>query len=1142
MCQYSIASLWTHASCVVKLLVRCLLTTALLLHIAACGDGDTESGLPNTGLFPSGNNNSTGTGTGIGTAWQGTWARQNVLAECSDATTLLQRFYAPSLHYTYPEGNIIGLRYSKCIDWPAEYWEERNSLQWLDAAYTAEQQGTVRALADSIYTAEPLAPRYGDFTVLDRHHYRFDPNDTEAESIVIRRVSDRLLVNSIWLINDAAQTAKQYPGCTHIQWKESPGSGRVEIDHINAKIPLPDATGEMRYLKLSIPLFGVTDLQVGAELTYGFFPEAILYNDTGLKQETHGNVRLSIDRVTRTELQLTAKWIIDDTFTRTAQGIVYLNPEQWLPSPYRRDGTYQFDNFVNSDRDGDGYEDGFDVFPDNVEEWLDTDSDGVGDRQDNDDDNDNVPDNDDPYPTVPHYGNDIDGDGRQDQVDPDDDGDGVSDWEDALPKDPTEQIDTDGDGIGNNRDSDDDGDGIPDSEDGTPLDPRCGTASDSTDGACHIDVLVDADLFAQFGDYVLIGRRGFNAVFPIHLASGNMQPAISLENYSLPGTELTAMYFAHGHQRLYLGFSSGVITYLEPQSFQSKYFHAMPSSVKKIADAGNYLYVEPRYGDSSRIDINGVLAHTGDFIFDTSGDPVWWDAQSHLVFLDNVRIESFIIDQNTGALVLNEAYPRNVYQRNTLPLTITPDGNTVITGSGTSYTTDTLAFKEKLFINDVIDFQWHNNNALITLEAQGDASLIRRYTPQFDETEQVIFSGKPLKLFEQNNQHYLLTLNNSQYQITRYTPTGDTDGDGILNRQDDFPHNPAASVDSDRDGYPDQWNPGYSDTANTTLTLDAYPADPACHTLAEGDGTRCYYDTALLAQPPHTIVADNSGIAYLFYRDHPLVYRWHLATADYIEPLRVSDTSAAAVLYPQMMAYSPDNGPDNGRLYFAYNNGRISSIDVGLSAGNENTFAVHSTEVMSLLNAGPYIVSTEQLNGRQFYRDVNGRDMNVVGGSQIAEHNTWGSLYNRHYSLRQRNFPFDDRIFYDEWLITNGTAEFIRLILSEEAPLDSPILISPDNETVIVGSGEYFDAGTLERQGTITTPFTHGTYLPNGNLAAVSNTDNGSRLTIYQNKLPLAPTVDITGHPLQIFSVNEVIYVFTHSDEAGVKVTSVPAR
>ena len=43
---------------------------------------------------------------------------------------------------------------------------------------------------------------------------------------------------------------------------------------------------------------------------------------------------------------------------------------------------------VDTDRDGDGYDNTQDVFPDNDREWVDTDGDGLGDNFEVDDDND----------------------------------------------------------------------------------------------------------------------------------------------------------------------------------------------------------------------------------------------------------------------------------------------------------------------------------------------------------------------------------------------------------------------------------------------------------------------------------------------------------------------------------------------------------------------------------------------------------------------------------------------------------------------------------------------------------------------------------------------------------------------------------
>jgi len=106
------------------------------------------------------------------------------------------------------------------------------------------------------------------------------------------------------------------------------------------------------------------------------------------------------------------------------------------------------------DTDRDGIPDAIDAFPQDPNETVDTDSDGVGNNADTDDDGDGVPDVTDRFPLDPVESVDTDGDGIGNSADPDDDNDGVPDAQDAFPLDPTESRDSDGDGIGDNADPD----------------------------------------------------------------------------------------------------------------------------------------------------------------------------------------------------------------------------------------------------------------------------------------------------------------------------------------------------------------------------------------------------------------------------------------------------------------------------------------------------------------------------------------------------------------------------------------------------------------------------------------------------------------------------------------------------------------
>ena len=98
------------------------------------------------------------------------------------------------------------------------------------------------------------------------------------------------------------------------------------------------------------------------------------------------------------------------------------------------------------DSDGDGVPDDIDAFPNDANETVDTDEDGIGNNADPDDDNDGVLDDDDDFPLNPTGATDTDGDGKPDVIleapdwtgtalteDTDDDGDGVLDVDDPEP-------------------------------------------------------------------------------------------------------------------------------------------------------------------------------------------------------------------------------------------------------------------------------------------------------------------------------------------------------------------------------------------------------------------------------------------------------------------------------------------------------------------------------------------------------------------------------------------------------------------------------------------------------------------------------------------------------------------------------------
>lgn len=150
---------------------------------------------------------------------------------------------------------------------------------------------------------------------------------------------------------------------------------------------------------------------------------------------------------------------ITTTFDKTV--LVEVAEEEINCTDYDADGDAlsnlsEIDQLVNpyeGDYDGDCYADGNDAFPKDPDEWLDTDSDGIGDNSDTDKDGDGLTNTEETAMGT-------------DPLDSDSDDDGLVDGFDNCPLDgsSSDQTDTDGDDIGDVCDTDSDNDGLSDTD------------------------------------------------------------------------------------------------------------------------------------------------------------------------------------------------------------------------------------------------------------------------------------------------------------------------------------------------------------------------------------------------------------------------------------------------------------------------------------------------------------------------------------------------------------------------------------------------------------------------------------------------------------------------------------------------------
>ena len=458
-------------------------------------------------------------------------------------------------------------------------------------------------------------------------------------------------------------------------------------------------------------------------------------------------------------------------------------------------------NNADPDDDNDNVEDALDAFPLDPEEWLDTDKDGIGNNADTDDDNDEVEDVLDAFPLDPSEWLDTDKDGIGNNADPDDDNDTVEDALDAFPLDPNESLDTDNDGVGNNADEDDDGDGVSDLEDSRPLDPAYSDKS-------------LAEFSAAFGGAVLE-------------AAGQFLVPAGAESWAGFANENTAIY------PLVFEFGGKI-------SFKASVGTDIPVDVRFRLERQPYSDADPSVTEPSFN--TSTVTITGSELLDYAIEIpsqgtnsfesliLYIDSRDVSVTIEEIRPEPA---PDPTLAIMTGAFDGFVADGDYFEF---PSSAAVYAGvANTNMSMYPLSFPQ----GGDIEFRAGVPND------SGSATVYFRFEVEpypnnleFFDTESVIISGPETDYSiaippQDPNQEFRSML---MYIVERDQPvlmksihvrlpdseTNDADGDGVVDSLDAFPNDPAASVDSDGDGQPDDWNDSASADviAASDLALD----------------------------------------------------------------------------------------------------------------------------------------------------------------------------------------------------------------------------------------------------------------------------------------------------------------------------------
>ena len=655
----------------------------------------------------------------------------------------------------------------------------------------------------------------------------------------------------------------------------------------------------------------------------------------------------------------------------------------------------------------------------------------------------------------------------------DSDGDGVLNTADAFPLDRAASVDTDQDGYPDawnpGRTQADSTTGL--TLDAFPQDSACYLPSHGIGGVCNYGATIPAyipDQVAQNGDTVYLLSSANRRVYRWSISTGAyLNPYIVGINQGFSTVAPTTMAYSSGQQRLYLGYSTGAIRYIDVTGSAAEVGFANSSTaIQALVSAGNYVLAQATSG-SYVFSTAGVITAQG-WGYGVSSRDYAWDAVNSRVyfFRDGYSpndLHYAVINQGTGLITSSEETPYHGAYSIEPPIRVSTNGAYVLLGSGDIYNQSGLTWSGSLGLQ-VSDARWLANGSLVTLATGSNQTTLRRLSSSnLALLEQVSFTGQALRVLGSDTAMVVLVNNNGTVQFHSYVPNDDSDNDGVLNAQDAFPLDRAASVDTDRDGYPDAWNPGRSQADSTTgLTLDSFPQDAACWLPAHGTGGVCNYSATIPNYVPDQVVSTGDTV-YLLSSANRRVYRWSIATGEYLNPYIVGINQGFATIAPNRMAYSSAHQ----RLYFGYETGAIRYIDVTATGPTEVPFANVATAVGGLASVGNYVLAQDYSGAWATHYVIN--SAGIITDS--AEWNysspefTWDPVSSRVYFFRDHS-PSD--LHFEE--IDQATGQ---IASAGETPYHGdygwtpPIRVSPDGEQILTGGGSFFSRSGLNLAGSL---------------------------------------------------------------------------
>ncbi len=728
----------------------------------------------------------------------------------------------------------------------------------------------------------------------------------------------------------------------------------------------------------------------------------------------------------------------------------------------------------------------------------------------------------------------------------DTDGDGVPNIQDAFPLDPAASVDSDRDGYPDGWNS---GKRQSDSTTGLvldayPKDTACYSAAHGVNGVCNYAATVPSyipDQVVSHDGIIYLLSRANKRVYRWSIAKGGYIDSLVVKlNYLGEVLVPNKMAVSAAHNRLYLGYSNGAVQYIALNGISEQPFASVGGSVGGLVSVGNYLLVENSPGSWA---IHSIFAANGT-LQDSTGWSYYsreyaWDSSTSRVyfFRDDTSPNDLhyeVIDQASGKITDAGETPYHGAYSIIPPIRVSADSQRVLLGSGDFYNADGLTWAGSLGAI-IVDAKWLADGSLISLTGGEGSTLLQRRNASSQTVEQLTFDGSPVGIYGSPEKMAIVVIKNGTVATYNYVPNDDTDGDGVANTVDAFPLDVAASVDTDRDGHPDAWNAGHSESDSTTgLTLDAYPQDAACFDLAQGSGGVCDYNAAVPSFTPDQIDSDGDTV-YMLSAVNKRIYRWSIANSSYINPLVIGFDRGAGVLAPTKMAVSSAHN----RVYLGYGSGAITYITIG--GIEEHLLANTAMSVGGLAVAGNYVMAQDD-SGAWATHYVFDQDGNVTAKRDWNYYSrvyAWDPVMSRMYFFRDDTSP--DDLHYEVVDQTTG-----QITDAGETPyhgdynIAPPIRVSVDGQRLLLGSGDIYNTDGLTWARSFGSTVIDAKWLVDGSLISLTGGEGSTLLQRRNANSQVVEQLTFSGVPVGIYGSSEKMVIVVIRNGAVATYNYVP--